>query len=180
VGIVSETWWAYFPWSRDVNAGLNVIDGKKVSRKLSALELTGALVCITAGASWCRRRAVRCWIDNQGSVTIWQKGYSTRCNLCNTIVKAISTVATGIDCRFTIEKIRRRTCPPAKMADDLSKANFRAFRQTAWEQKWAIDAEMATLPKELIKWMADPKVDEDLGTKLLAEIGSKMEIISCE
>ncbi len=54
-----------------------------------------------------------------GSVQIWKKGYNTACPLSNTLVKAMAIVAAGIGCRYTIEKIRRRTCMGAILADDL-------------------------------------------------------------
>jgi hypothetical protein len=130
VGAVSGQWWAYVPWSRKINCGVKAEDGKKLSRKLSALELVGPLLCVTAGAAWCHGRPVRVWVDNIGSVTIWKKGYSTRCALCTTLVKATATVPTAIGCRLEVVKIRRCSTPGAVMADCLSKADFNGFRRS--------------------------------------------------
>jgi hypothetical protein len=69
VGAVSEDWWAYIPWPRKINCGVKAADGKKLSRKLSALELVGPLLCVTAGHQFCRGRIVRVWVDNIGAVT---------------------------------------------------------------------------------------------------------------
>jgi hypothetical protein len=79
VGAVSQDWWAYIPWPRKINCGVKAADGKKLSRKLSALELVGPLLCVTSGHEWCRGRVVRVWVDNIGAVKIWSKGYSLSC-----------------------------------------------------------------------------------------------------
>ena len=73
----------------------------------------------------CRRRPVRIWVDNAGSVRIWNKGYSSYCRLCTTLVKAISVVAAGLGCRVEIVKITRCSSGGAVMADKLSKGDIR-------------------------------------------------------
>jgi hypothetical protein len=119
VGAVCGSWWAYIPWPRKINCGVKAADGKKLSRKLSALELVGPLLCVTAGQSFCRNRTVRVWVDNAGSVKIWEKGYSLSCELCTTMVQAIGTVAAGLGCRLVIEKITRCSTVGAELADAL-------------------------------------------------------------
>jgi hypothetical protein len=99
-GGVSGDWWFYVPWPRKINCGVRAIDGKKLSRKLSALELVGPLVCVAAAVDKCRDQPVRIWVDNIGSVKIWKKGYSSRCDLCSTLVTAIATVAAAIGCSW--------------------------------------------------------------------------------
>jgi hypothetical protein len=56
-------------------------------------------VVVAAGYLWCRGKDLKLWVDNAGSVLIWRKGYKTRCDLCTTLVKAIGTVASALDCR---------------------------------------------------------------------------------
>jgi hypothetical protein len=169
-GIVSHSWWAYVPWPRKINCGVRAADGKKLSRKLSALELVGPLIWISAGHLWCRNRPTRCWVDNIGSVRIWHKGYSTSCRLCTTLVKAISSVAAGIGCRFTIEKITRCSTPGAIMADSLSKADFNNFRRTALAASWPLQVGPSWVPPAILAWLADPVADEDLGNKILRQL----------
>jgi len=169
-GIVSNDWWVYIQWPRKINCGVKAHDGKKLSRKLSALELVGPLVAISAGSEWCRNKPVRVWVDNSGSVQIWKKGYSTRCQLCTTLVKAISTVAAGLGCKFTIEKIRRCSSPGAVMADALSKADFNGFRRTVLGASWSLQSEPARVPAPILQWLASPVVDDDLGHKILQYI----------
>lgn len=165
-GVVSEEWWAYIPWPRKINCGMKAEDGKKLSRKLSALELVGPLVAVAAGHDWCRGKWTRVWVDNSGSVGIWKKGYSTSCPLSNTLEKAIATVAAGIGCRFTIEKVRRRTTAGAVLADDLSKADFNQF----WRKAGPVNLNPAPIPKCILAWLADPVSDEELGSRTLMEI----------
>jgi hypothetical protein len=172
VGAVSEEWWAYIPWPRKINCGVKAEDGKKLSRKLSALELVGPLLCVTAGHEFCRGRAVRVWVDNMGAVKIWEKGYSLSCALCTTIVKAIGTVAAGLGCQLFVEKITRCSTAGAEMADALSKADFMRFRQTAAASGWPLAVAPARVPARLLAWLADPRPDEELGAKLLDEMAA--------
>ena len=169
-GAVSREWWAMLPWSKKINAGVKAEDGKKIGRKLSALELVGPLICVSAGHSWARNSHVRAWVDNYGSVKIWEKGYSSHCDLCNTLVKAIGTVAAGIGCRFAIKKIRRRSNAGAVMADALSKADFTEFKLTAASKSWQLNLEPAWIPPAILYWVANPTVDPELGTKVLRNI----------
>ncbi len=84
-------WWYYIPWAKRINAGGWKVDGKKVGRKLSALELAGALVVVSAAHQACRGQALNVWIDNIGAVEVYRKGYSRNCRLCTTIAKAAAT-----------------------------------------------------------------------------------------
>lgn len=169
-GAISQGWWAYVPWSRKINCGVKAADGKKLSRKLSALELVGPLVCISAGHEWCRNRHIRVWVDNFGSVKIWEKGYSTHCELCTTLVTAIGTIAAAIGCRFTIQKILRRSTPEAIMADALSKANFNEFRRTSSSSGYSQDIAPAWIPPAILQWIANPCADPELGPKIIKDI----------
>jgi hypothetical protein len=177
VGVVSGEWWAYVPWPRKINCGVKAADGKKLSRKLSALELVGPLLCVAAGHEFCRGRAVRVWVDNIGSVKIWEKGYSLSCGLCNTLVKAISTIAAGIGCRLFVEKITRCSNAGAVMADALSKADFRKFRSVSQSQEVGAAVEPAAVPGQLLAWLANPVEDDQLGPRLLRELAGKGAVL---
>jgi hypothetical protein len=126
-GGCGESFWFYVPWGRRINCGMRGPDGKRFSRKLSALELVGPLICVSAGRELCRLKPVRVWVDNAGSVNIFKKGYSTHCQLCNTLVSAIARVAAALGCSFTIDKITRCSTTGARLADFLSKGKFAEF-----------------------------------------------------
>ena len=145
-------------------------DGGKLGRKLSALELVGPLICVAAGNGWCRNRPVRIWVDNAGSVLIWEKGYSNSCALCTTLVKAIAAVAAGIGCQLYIQKIRRCSSPGAVMADAISKADFNLFRRTALEHRWPLAVGPARVPGTLLRWIDRPVVSDSLGHEILDEL----------
>jgi hypothetical protein len=177
-GGVCGKWWFFVPWSRRINCGAKADDGKKLARKLSALELVGPLVVVAAGYLWCRGKDLKLWVDNAGSVLIWQKGYSTRCDLCTTLVKAIGTVAAALDCRVDIVKITRCSNSGARMADCLSKADFAGFRSEAATAGWELDLEPAWIPASILAWIARPVADDLLGEKVLAELTARTPLLT--
>ena len=176
-GGVSDEWWFYLPWPRKINSGVRGQDGKKLSRKLSALELVGPLVVLAAGADRCRGRPVRVWVDNAGSVKIWEKGYSMRCALCTTLVKASAAVAAALGCRFVVEKIRRCSTAGADMADALSKAQFGRCRQLAAMNSWKLQTEPARVPGTILRWLANPVKDDELGHRILKEMAVSQAVL---
>jgi hypothetical protein len=169
-GGVLADWWYYIPWAKRINAGGWRVDGKKVGRKLSALELVGPLVVVAAAADICRGRPLQVWVDNAGSVEVYRKGYSRSCRLCTTLVKAMATVAAGIGCQLEVMKITRCTGTGATMADQLSKARFQDFRLTAEEKGWPLRVEPARIPAVLLKWLDRPFPCDRLGGDILSEI----------
>jgi hypothetical protein len=72
-GVLNNNWF-YLPWSKAINSGGHKVGGKKVSRKLAALELIGPLVAISAWFDLLRHNNVIIWVDNAGSVGVWNKG----------------------------------------------------------------------------------------------------------
>jgi hypothetical protein len=168
-GGIRDDFWFMVPWGRKINSGSRHKDGRRLSRKLSALELVGPLICIAADFDSCRGRPARIWVDNSGAVGIWRKGYSTRCQLCTTLVTAIGRVATAAGCRLTIEKITRCSNTGAELADELSKGRFTAFKRKL-PANWAIKPEPARIPASILAWIAVPTVDCNLGDKILRDL----------
>ena len=167
-GGVLGPWWYYIPWAKRVNAGKWEVDGKKVGRKLTALELVGPLVFLVAGRRLVRGKNLKVWIDNAGAVAIWKKGYSTECRLSTTIVTAVAAVAAALGCSISLEKITRCSCVAAELADKLSKADFKGFRTCAAAAGWPLDVAPVAVPVELLVWLDKPVPDDDLATRLLA------------
>ena len=167
LGGVGPGWWAYTPWSRFINSGKQDRQGRRFARKLSLLELLGALLVVSAGADICRGKDVRVWIDNAGAVQIFRKGYCTSCPVTSAVARAIHVVAAGIGCRLWVVKIRRCSTRSAVMADALSKAAFGKFLHL-----W-IGAlpDMALLPGPFLQWVQRPRADPALGERILAAIG---------
>jgi len=175
-GGVMNDWWYYVPWARRINAGGWRVDGKKVGRKLSALELAGPLIIVAAAHKLCRGQAVNVWVDNAGAVEVYRKGYSRNCRLCTTIAKAAATVAAAIGCRLEVVKITRCSSTGAKMADQLSKARFGEFRNTAAEAGWQLQLGPARIPRSLASWLDRPTPCDGLGAEILKEIGGEVPI----
>ena len=173
VGSVTVGCWVFLPWSKAINAGRQVADDteRKLDRILSALELMGPLLTLTAGMGRFRGKMLKFWIDNSGSVYIYKKGYSTSCSLCSTIVKATATLAATFGCRVEVDKIARCSSPMAVMADCLSKADFEKFWNVArGNGGFELALEPARVPGALLQWLEDPREDDDLGDKLVRGI----------
>lgn len=170
VGAVTDRWWSYVPWSRAININKTKINGRYLGRCMSALELVGPLLAISAGFSWAKNSPIKFWVDNAASVFIYKKGYSRSCPLSTCIAIAISRVAAGLGASVEIAKILRCSTPLASMADALSKANFSKF--------WAINNEIhlnlplnqAWVPPSLLLWINKPTPDDLLGDKILSDI----------
>jgi hypothetical protein len=168
-GGIREDFWFMVPWSRKINSGSRQTDGRRLSRKLSALELVGPLIGIAADFNSCRGRPARIWVDNSGAVGIWRKGYSTRCQLCTTLVTAIGRVTAAAGCRLTIEKVARCSNTGAELADELSKGRFGAFKRKL-PANWVIRTEPARIPASILAWIAVPTVEYNLGDKILHDL----------
>ena len=176
-GGVVENRWFYMPWSKKVNAGVAKVEGKKVSRKLSALELIGPLIITSTNVDLCANRPLAIWVDNAGSVGVWRKGYSNSCPLCNTIVKATSTVSAAIGCKLEIMKVARCSNTGAIIADHLSKAEFREARQIATDNNIEMNLDPLKIPQSILKWACNPQPDDQLGARILEEIAKSREIL---
>ena len=87
VGAVAGTWWCYAPWGWRINTGQDAGNDRALDRVLSALELLGPLITVSAGARWCQNAWVRVHVDNAASVFIWKKGYSTSCKLSSSLLR---------------------------------------------------------------------------------------------
>jgi hypothetical protein len=175
-GGVMGSWWYYIPWAKRINAGGWKVDGKKVGRKLSALELAGPLIVVTAAHKICRGQALNVWVDNIGAVEVFRKGYSRNCRLCTTIAKAAATVAAAVGCRLEVLKITRCSATGPRMADQLSKARFREFREEAAKAGWRLDTAPAAIPKALLRWLDRPGPYDGLGAEILREIGGEVPL----
>ena len=112
------------PWGEVINSDQLYVDGKRMSCKMSAWELLGPLLVLTAGVELVRNRSLIVMVDNSGSVAIYKKGWCTSCMLCTTLALAISEVSAAINCRLEIVKVMRCSTVGAEAADAISKADF--------------------------------------------------------
>jgi hypothetical protein len=170
--LIYPDWWTYTPWGRAINSGKRYRDGKMLSKKMSAWELVPCLAVLCAGSEVVRGRPLVIYVDNSGSVAIYNKGWCTSCMLCTTLVVAMSQVAAAVNCRLEIRKIRRCSTAGARAADSLSKAAFSNFRRDMPESsEWP-----AKLPDALLRWIENPQEDRLLGQKILREMSETVEV----
>ncbi len=84
--------------------------------------------------------------------------------------------AAAIGCRLEVVKITRCSSDGAKMADQLSKARFAQFRQTAAAADWKLDVAPARIPSVLLSWLDRPYPCDALGGEILKEIGAQVPL----
>ena len=138
-----------------------------LDKKMSALELVGPLTVLTAGVELVRGRDLVIPVDNQGSVSIFRKGWCSGCSLATTLALAISEVAASIDCRLEIVKIKRCSNAEASAADAVSKADWSRLRQLMPRATPG----PAKIPTALVNWVNNPVADRNLGENILREMG---------
>jgi hypothetical protein len=170
-GVINEQWFHY-PWSKKINSGYHKVDGKKMARKLAALEIIGPLIAVAAAPDVFDRRPAVFWVDNAGAVGAWKKGYSASCKICTTVIKAFSYITTALGCHADIQKIRRCSNTGAILADHLSKSEFKMFREKATADRWSLNREPLRIPPPLLLWLRQPEVDDSLGPRITAAIAA--------
>ncbi len=82
----------------------------------------------------------------------------------------------AIGCRLEVVKIIRCSSNGAKMADQLSKAKFWQFGQTAAAAGWRLDTAPARIPAVLLSWLDRPYPCDALGGEILKEIGARVPL----
>ena len=120
---------------------------------------------------------MKIFVDNAGSIGVWKKGYSNCCTLCTTIVKALGTVAAALGTTVDLVKETRCSNTGAVLADMLSKAKFSEFRATAAAANWPLALDPLKIPLALLAWLQHPKVDDQLGHRILQELGTTCNVL---
>ena len=165
-GIIPPNAWFYMPWPESIQVGIPNSRGVIFSNKLTCLEAFGGLVCACIAPDLIRNWALEVFIDNQGTVDIFSKGYSCRDEYSYTMVKALYDVCQGLNAQIKVTKIRRCSTALSYVADLLSKASIREARQIVP----TMDIEPSKIPRTLIHWIKDPRPDLHLGREILLEM----------
>ena len=160
--------WTFVMWGKKINSGTLTSDGKSLDSLMSAWELLGPLLVLCAAPDTVRNKQVVVMVDNEGSVRMFQKGWTTKCQLCNTILGAMNEVATALNTDIFVQKIRRCSNDQAKAADALSKMDLKCFR----EMMPMANPGPQKVPIALTKWIQDPKPDRFMGLKILTEMST--------
>ena len=172
-GILSDDIWFYIPWPRWLNAGKENSDGVKFDRKMTLLEIIGPLAILVAEPDRVRNKHVEVFIDNQGAVSIFAKGYTTSCLYSYTVVMAIHEVAAALNCNIVLTKIARCSDTGSVIADCLSKADFGRFYQLMPNR----NTNPSKIPLPLLQWIHNPKEDTKLGKKILQEMAKSTMVL---
>ena len=164
-GIIGDIWF-YVPWPQWLNAGKGNSEGVRFDRKLCVLEMLGPLAILVCAPNRVRNKHVEMFVDNQGAVSIYAKGYTTSCVYSYTVAMAINEVALALNCNVVLTKVRRCSNRETIIADHLSKAEFRKFYDLMPNRR----LDPARIPATLLRWINDPVEDTKLGQKILKEM----------
>ena len=158
--------WTVLQWGDKINKGYKTAGGKSLDSILSAWELLGPLLVVCTAPNQVRNKQVVVMVDNEGSVRMYGKGWTTKCQICNTILVAINEIAVALNAEVFVNKITRCSDDQSKAADALSKMKLKYFRNLMPEA----NAAPQRIPLALYKWIQDPKEDRFLGLKILTEM----------
>ena len=118
-------------------------------------------------------KQLQVFVDNAGSVIMYRKGWSTVCDLCNTLLLAIHQLATALVCEVFITDIGRCSNRESIAADALSKCDMVRFLENMPEA----DMEPKEVPAALLKWIENPVPDRKLGKKIIEELSQKFTLV---
>ena len=165
--------WTFVMWGRKINGDGKTTNGKALESLMSAWELLGPLLTLCTAPNRVRNKQVVVMVDNEGSVRMFDKGWTTKCQLCNTILVAINEIAVALNVDLFVEKIRRCSNDQAKAADALSKSDFSFFRKLMPKA----NPGPQRVPLALSKWIQNPEPDRFLGLKLLLEMSKTTSVL---
>jgi hypothetical protein len=139
--------------------------------KLTALELLGLLVAVCVAGEDAMSTTLKVHVDNSGSVGIFKSGHGA-CQFANTLAKAAFDVSTGMGIALRVCKIGRCSDKGSILADAISKGDIR------WAKRlWPGMNKMVKVPRTIVDWVKDPRVDFDLGRKILEGLKKEMSYI---
>ena len=147
--------WVYITYGFKINGPGVDETGNFVCRKKSVWELCGPLLFLCRMPYRLFGKQLIIWVDNCGSVMMIVKGYSTKCNLCCTLLVAIN-------------KTSGRSDTGAKAADHLSKSALSSY-------KAIIPGDI--VPQALLSWLTDPVPDRFLGRKIVKQMVKSFSLI---
>lgn len=110
--------------------------------------------------------------DNIGVVIGWRKG-SSSCLYAHSVIKALHDVAAGLNIHLTVVWRRRCSDPLSVVADELSKSSSSQIMEN-------MEAQPGYISRTLIAFMRNPRPERCLGTAILEELSSWMEILQTQ
>ena len=172
--LVNGKTWTMVPWARRINEGWRAYDGKSLAHKMSAWELVGPLLVVCCTGNEFSGHQIEVFVDNDGSVRMWQKGWTTKCDLCNTILLATYQISVAMDIELFVSGISRCSTWEADAADALSKCDMGRFYMLVP----GAEVEPKEVPGALLRWLENPVPDRGLGHRILKQLAKKYDVLS--
>ena len=113
-------------------------------------------------------------MDNDGSVRMWNKGWTTKCDLCNTILLAMHQISVAMDIEVFVSGISRCSTYEADAADALNKSDMERFYRLVPEA----EVEPREVPGALLRWLENPMPDRRLGHRILKQLARKYDVLN--
>ena len=142
-------------------------DGKSMAHKTTTLELVGVMLPLLMDLHAVAGQPVVCDTDNVGAVEAWWKGHSNGDELASTLVRAMFHLAAAAGVQLYVRWIPRNSTDAALICDSFSKGSFE------FVTKLPSPIVLPKPPLSLVRWLKSPKVDDELGPRLLEEISGQ-------
>ena len=139
--------------------------GSKCYRKTTCLEAIGMLSILLLAPDLLQNKSVVHTIDNIASVLAWRRGRSVLDNWATTVVRATAHVCAFLNVDLHTEWQPRRFDRCTRIVDDLSHDLCASLGQE--ELKAYCEEELAGFPDPLLAWMNSPRIDANLGHRLV-------------
>ena len=138
------------------------------TNRMSMLEELGVLAALCMLNEHACNKTLQVFVDNNGAVFAYAKGYSRKCRLLNTIISAIKIVSHSLGINVVVTDIMRRSDEGSRVTDDLSKAN-----KSTLSGFMGTSNRVLLIPQTIWDWMKHPTMDDySLGHRIIAEINS--------
>ena len=167
-------YWSFLSHSEMIKENARALSGERLGNKLTFLELLAALLGLVTLPEIIRNRHVTVMTDNIGAVYAFKKGYSTDV-YSYTVAKALEVVARGLNCRLVIKKTPRRSGDLEKVADHISKGEFREAKMIMGRGH-----QLRFPPKTLVKFLDSPRPTRVLGSAILKELQEYTDVVTPE
>ena len=139
--------------------------GKKCFNKTTCLEAIGVVSVLLLGSEILRGKCVVHKVDNVATALAWNRERSTGDKWATTIIRATAHVCAFLNIDLHVEWQRRRSDRCSVAVDNLS--HDRCEGLTPEEISQYLAEPMNGFPDPLLRWMKAPRVDYDLGIKLV-------------
>jgi len=140
--------------------------GAALASKTTMLETIGLLLPLLMAPDEVRGRNGILGVDNIAVYFAWENRSSKGDKLSSCLIRALHVVSAYLECRVFVEHIPRCSTKASSLADSLTRESSATME--CWDKVKATRREY--IPDTLMDWLKDPKVDWNLGIKLIRDI----------